>query len=335
MDGTAAPEAGKPARSGLERRPRREDVRACYHYILGREPESEAVLDRHLATAATVGALRAKFLGSQEFRQSLMSRAVVEEVEPPRAETSATEEELDRLLTDQARVWTALGEDAPHWSVLAEERFRPEAIAANMAAFRSTGRAEAGALVAVLARQGLTPEDLPRAVEHGCGVGRVTMHLARHFPEITCVDVSPPHLALARREASGRGLLHLRWLRAKPGLVMPAQSYDLWYSRRVLQWNPPPLIRRTLELAFEGLAPGGLAVFQVPTWCAGYRFSIEEYLAGPERSAPELHLLPQAEVFDLASAAGLRVLEVRQDSHLPVPAPGPWQSQLFVMRKPS
>jgi SAM-dependent methyltransferase len=335
LDGTAAPEAGKAARSGLERRPRKEDVRACYHYILGREPESEAVLDRHLATATTVGALRAKFLGSQEFRQSLMSRAVVEEVEPPRVETSATEEELDRLLAEQARVWTALGEDAPHWSVLAEERFRPEAIAANMAAFRSTGRAEAGALVAVLARQGLTPEDLPRMVEHGCGVGRVTIHLARHFPEISGVDVSASHLALARREASERGLLHLRWLRAKPGLPMPAQGYDLWYSRRVLQWNPPPLIRRTLELSFAGLAPGGLAVFQVPTWCAGYRFLTGEYLAGPARSAPELHLLPQVEVFDLASAAGLRVLEVRQDSHLPVPAPGPWQSQLFVMRKPS
>jgi hypothetical protein len=113
----------------------------------------------------------------------------------------------------------------------------------------------------------------------------------------------------------------------------PEEGYDLWYSRRALQWNPPPVIRQVLAAAFAGLAPRGVAVFQVPVWCAGYRFSAAEYLEGRPPAEPDLHLIPQAEVFALAAEAGMRVLGAWDDSHLPVPRPGPWRSTLFVMRK--
>jgi len=311
-----------------------EDVLACYRWILAREPESERVLAHHAALSASPEELRARFLASEEFRQSLLEIVPPEAGPPPEAETAATTDELDRLMTWQCGLWARLGEEAPYWSSLPDERFRGALTETRRRAFHASGAAEAAALVALLARQRLAPEDMPRLLHHGCGVGRVTLHLAQHFPEISALDVSPGHLALARKEAQARGLVHLRWLRARPGLPMPAEGYDLWYSRRTLQWNPPPLIRRTLELAFAGLAPGGFAVFQVPTWQAGYRFATRDHLAGAEPAAPALHLLPQAEIFALAAAAGLAVLEVVEDSHLPVPAPGPLRSQLFVLRKP-
>lgn len=115
---------------------------------------------------------------------------------------------------------------------------------------------------------------------------------------------------------------------------MPEGGWDLWFSRLVLQHNPPPVMRHLLWLAFEGLRPGGLAVFQLPVHGRGYRFDIGEYLAGGE-GGMELHALPQAEVFALAAAAGLEVLEVREDSHMTMRDPAAWLSNLFVLRRPA
>lgn len=311
----------------------REDVLACYRYILGREPENEAAVAQHAGTIS-LGGLRALFLNAEEFRQTLGRASPTAEGPPPRVDAEAASDVLDTLLAWQRDVWARLGEQAPHWSVRPEARFLPDAIGRNLAAFRATGAADAIALLAVLARQGLDPADLPHVLEHGCGIGRVTPFLAQHFPDITAVDVSAPHLALARDQARARGLMHIRWLRAGPGLALPGDGYDLWYSRRVLQWNPPPLILHTLRLAFAGLKPGGLAVFQVPTWCAGYAFDPAAHLAAAPPDGPALHLLPQADIFAAAAAAGLAVLDVREDSHRDDPGPTPLRSQLFVLRKP-
>jgi SAM-dependent methyltransferase len=314
-----------------------EDARACYRLLLGREPEDEEVLDRHVIAAPTLGQLRDRFLGTAEFRRIALPPEAPEPPDagpPPDVEAVVTAAEEDQLFLRQLRVWTQLGEQAPHWSNLAEDAYRPESFPANRRRFHASGAVDATALVALLARHGLTPEQLPRLLEHGCGTGRVTLHLAQHFTAVEGMDISAPHLALARAEAQARGMVHLRWLRCRGDQPMPAEGYDVWYSRRTLQWNPPPLIRRILELAFAGLAPGGVAVFQLPTWYPGYRFRAAEHLASPAPAAPELHLLPQGEVFALAAAAGLRVLEVREDTHLPVAIPSALKSQLFVLRKP-
>jgi SAM-dependent methyltransferase len=328
------PRRADPPERWADRRPGTEDVRACYRILLGREAEDEGVLARHAAAVATNAELRARIMASEEFRQALAGPVTGFDGPGPEPDLAATEEELDRLIAIQAACWDALGEAAPHWSTLPEPRFRPERFEASRRAFYASGADEVAALLATLGRAGIAAEELSRVVEHGCGVGRVTLHLAAQFPEVTGVDVSAAHLAAGRRELDRRGLVHIRWLRARAGALMPARGYDLWFSRRTLQWNPPPLTRRVLEFAFAGLAPGGVAVFQLPTWCAGYRFSTAGYLAAPPPEAPELHLLPQAEVFRVAAGAGLQVLGVWEDSHLPVPGPSPWRSQLFVLRKP-
>jgi SAM-dependent methyltransferase len=328
-EGPAPPNAweARPARLA--------DARACYRYILGQDEADEGLLTRHAEAARTIGALRGRFLGSEEFRQSLLGGAAAAEGPAPEVDLAADEAQLAGMMTWARRLWSKLGEAAPHWSVLPEDRYRPERIEENRRAFRASGAAEAAALLADLARCGVEAGEVPRLVEHGCGVGRVTAHLAAHFPEVACVDVSGEHLSVARAELKGRGLVHLRFLRAKEGDWMPGPEggYDLWYSRRVLQWNPPPLIRQMLWAAFAGLAPRGVAVFQVPVWRAGYRFSAASYLGGRQPAEPELHLMPQADIFRLAAEAGMWVLGAWDDSHLPIAKPGPWRSTLFVMRK--
>jgi FkbM family methyltransferase len=49
----------------------REDVIAAYRMLLGRDPESDAVIDRHLATHRTIRELRQPFMSSVEFTAEL------------------------------------------------------------------------------------------------------------------------------------------------------------------------------------------------------------------------------------------------------------------------
>ena len=73
----------------------------------------------------------------------------------------------------------------------------------------------------------------------------------------------------------------------------PGTGYDLWYSRLVLQHNPPPVTLSILDRMFAGLAPRGLAVIHAPTYCIGYSFNIADYLAGKLGSEMEMHFTPQ------------------------------------------
>ncbi len=80
------------------------------------------------------------------------------------------------------------------------------------------------------------------------------------------------------------------------------------------------------------LNPGGIAYFQVPTYQRGYKFSCANYLAhvggGKEM---EMHVLPQAEVFDIASQTEAQVLEIFEDSFTGIFNGG--RSNTFVIRK--
>jgi SAM-dependent methyltransferase len=327
-----------PEGGPLERAPTLEDVRACYRLILGREPEDDGVLQRHLDRNESLAALRGHFFRSEEFRFGRMGPVVASvppEARAPEMDVAADLPEAMACFERVRRVWVKLGETSPHWSSLNDERFRPARIEENRRAFHASGAEDLALLAGALSRAGL-PRDgsRRRLVEFGCGVGRATLQLMALARDVTGVDISAPHLALAKQEAEARRFFHLRWVRARPEAPMPPQDYDVWFSRRTLQHNPPPLIRWILQRAFAGLRPGGLAMFQVPTFATGYRFSLAEYLTAKPPTQPEMHMMPQAEVLALAEEAGCRLVELREDTGLLGLDGRAWISNLFVFRKP-
>lgn len=335
----AAPTAPQAASlpPGGGKQPTLDDVRACYRLILGREPESEEVLERHLAQVATFAELRQRFLGSDEFR----SRAVPDTkprlpLAPDRLDVDVSAEgpTLDAMLARTGSYWERIGNEAPHWSVLTQDRFRPDAIATRLEAFYATGADDRMLVERLMARHGIAPGSLPLCLEYGCGVGRATLALSKTFAKVLGCDISQPHLDLAAERAAAQGVGNLAWHRSTVARPMPEGGWDCWYSRIVLQHNPPPVIAYLLRMAFAGLRPGGIAIFQVPTHRVGYRFSIAEYMASTREPDMEMHVLPQRTVFDLAREAGLEVLEVREDTHLVASNALVWLSNMFMLRRP-
>jgi SAM-dependent methyltransferase len=311
----------------------REAVLWTYRTMLGREPEDEAAIARALAHE-TLDRFAQAIADSPEFRAKHNLELSRVPLESPRLDIewrtdSAT---LQRLFDHVARTWRTLGEERPHWSVLVGDQFLPEHVHEWEDVFYASGRLELHRLITTIARLNRSPGDLRTVYEYGCGIGRVTVHLARRFPTITACDISTPHLDLAARTVAERGLANVEFAQATlPELGMHA-GFDLWLSRIVLQHNSPPVIAAILQRALSLLNPGGLAIFQVPTYSPKYAFHVTEYLSHLDSSQMEMHVLPQSAIFEIAQTCGCVPLEVLEDEATGMPR---WHSSSFAFAKPA
>jgi SAM-dependent methyltransferase len=225
-------------------------------------------------------------------------------------EVLASDDDLARLQAEVRRVWSALGAKEPYWSVITQPRYKSRTTLEEDAEreFYESGRNDCDGLLRVLTRNGVDPKQLGTALELGCGVGRITIALARHFRNCVGVDISSTHLALAARKAASEGLANVS-LSLLDDYLGGQTSFDLLYSLIALQHNPPPLMYRMLKAFLGRLNEGGVAVFQIPCVIWDYRFRIADFL---KKRADEMtmHALPQRYVFRALAESGCVPLEV-------------------------
>ena len=227
-------------------------------------------------------------------------------------ETNTTSENLARMVSRIEAGFRRLGATEPHWSVLTHEKYTAANIEANKEEFYQFGAMGVEVVRKSLERVGYTMAGT--AFELGCGVGRSTIPLARHFTKVYGSDISATHLQVASEAALSRGAPNIEWLLVDRLSAFDAvPEFDFFFSVIVFQHNPPPVMTMMLRKLLSKLTPGGYAYFQIPTYIAGYRFESNEYLA---HDAPEIqmHCIPQMEVFRIVDLAGCRVLECREDT---------------------
>jgi cyclopropane fatty-acyl-phospholipid synthase-like methyltransferase len=96
-----------------------------------------------------------------------------------------------------------------------------------------------------------------RALDFGCGVGRLALPLAQRCTHLHGLDVSPEVLAEADRNAKRLGLTNVEWSDASrlPDL---RGTYDLAISMYVFQHIPSREGERVFATILAGLTPGGV-----------------------------------------------------------------------------
>jgi SAM-dependent methyltransferase len=109
------------------------------------------------------------------------------------------------------------------------------------------------------------PPRCRRALDFGCGVGRLTQALARRCDRAVGADISPVMIDLARR--LNRYPERAEYVcTAATGLhTLADRSFDCIYTNIVLQHVPPETAEQYLNEFFRLLEPGGLLVFQLPS----------------------------------------------------------------------
>jgi SAM-dependent methyltransferase len=311
----------------------REDAIYAYRLILGREPESEAVIGQAMA-ADNLAHLRNVFLASSEFIERFDSGprplpvARFLEASDIDVDLECAPEQLQAMFDRIAKAWRSFGETEPHWSVLVDDGYRQENLEANIDRFYRSGVADIDIHLNFLRRLA-HPTSFGKALDFGCGVGRLTLALGTHAGQVVGVDISPPHLELAAERARAQSIANVAFEPiASVEDLDRYRDFDLVISRIVLQHNPPPVMAALLAGLLRALAPGGIAIIQIPTFIQGYSFSVGDYLAS-EQPQMEMNYLPQPVIYRLIDEADCRLIEVRED-----PAAGDNAlSHTFVMQK--
>jgi SAM-dependent methyltransferase len=160
------------------------------------------------------------------------------------------------------RVWERLAEDDPFWAALTDDARRGGGW--SIEEFFASGEAEIAAVLLRATEHGWLPR-YGRALDFGCGAGRLSQALATRFDRVDGVDISGAMVAAARRlnRHGDRSVYHRH---AAPELgLFDAGAFDFVYSAVTLQHIPPALARRYITELVRVLAVDGLLVFQLPS----------------------------------------------------------------------
>jgi 2-polyprenyl-3-methyl-5-hydroxy-6-metoxy-1,4-benzoquinol methylase len=183
------------------------------------------------------------------------------------------------------RDWSDLAELDPLWAIAStpEKRFGGW----DEAAFAESGARKAAGLLRRLDELGV-PARQGRALDFGCGVGRLSLPLAGRFETVVGVDIAQSMVEAARARAVETGVTNAHFV-VDDETPQEAASFDLVYCVLVLQHQPnADAALRLLERLAGLVAPGGVLVVQVPT-----------------RLAPRLRLQPGRRAYAALRALGV------------------------------
>lgn len=174
-------------------------------------------------------------------------------------------------IAELRRNWEAWGRLDPMWAVLTDPdkrggRWDPEE-------FFASGRVEVDHVLS-LAR----PSKWNRALDFGCGVGRASQALARHFKGVVGVDLAESMVKQAQMLNQMGRRCEFRTYDGET-LPFPNGIFNLVYSLHVLQHIAPHYQRQAIAELVRVTRPGGLLVLQTVSDPVLYAMPDEAYQA--------------------------------------------------------
>ncbi len=161
-------------------------------------------------------------------------------------------------LEKTARVWQTWGRKDPLYAILSTKTGH-----SNIDDFFASGEEEVNAFINQCHQIGIT---LPggTALDFGCGIGRLSRALAKHFDAVIGVDIAPAMIDLARQYNPGDKFRFI--VNTAPDLrVIPDAAVNFVFSRIVLQHIPPEIVKQYVTEFYRILRPGGIMAIHMPS----------------------------------------------------------------------
>ncbi|MBA3444441.1 MAG: methyltransferase domain-containing protein [Gemmatimonadales bacterium] len=233
-------------------------------------------------------------------------------------------------LSKHKRDWDDLGRVDPLWAILTSPEHRYDKW--NIQEFFARGAAEIAHVMQHAGQLGL-PRQRRAALDFGCGVGRLTRALAKHFDRCVGVDISDAMISKACEWHRDWPTCHFVLNTTGDLRVFKEDSFDLVYSNIVLQHLPSVgLIESYIKEFIRILTADGLLVFQLPRHIPWknrvqprrrvYRFLralgvSEDYLLKSLKLTPmRMNFVPEARVKRIVQAAGGVVVSVERGNDI-------------------
>jgi ubiquinone/menaquinone biosynthesis C-methylase UbiE len=263
---------------------------------------------------------------------------------PPRHDL---EQQLDQPLAERLQQefdfqelqknWDEFGTTDPLWAILTwpdkkGNRWNPDE-------FFALGRAEIDMIMKHVTSLNL-PLPRRKALDFGCGVGRITQALAAYFEEVNGIDIAPAMIELARTY-NRHGQRCQYFVNDTNNLALfENDTFDFIYSIITFQHIKPPYIKDYLKEFLRILTPGGLLVFQVPSEPVpelrmtpvqpGKSYTCTHEVYPQHQPYMEMHSIPKDEVIAWLLRHGAKILQAMDDT-----SAGPnWVSFRYFVTKP-
>lgn len=183
--------------------------------------------------------------------------------------------------------WDRYGGMDPYYGVLAEKQFsRGNLREKELEEFFRTGTEHVDRVLATVS-SAFPDAPRKRALDFGCGVGRLVVPLAGRFSEVVGLDVSPNMLAESRKNCEARGIRNADLVLSDDALSRLSGRFSFIHSFIVFQHIRP---RRGLEIfsrLLDVLEPGGAGAVHFCYTIRGPR--LEAFKRKTLRTFPWIH----------------------------------------------
>lgn len=158
--------------------------------------------------------------------------------------------------------WEKMSQIDPFWAILTWKdkkgnKWKPDE-------FFATGQKEIERVLTSVKNSNIELST-QKALDFGCGVGRLTQALAQHFDEVYGVDISTSMIDLAH-EYNRYGSKCKYFLNETDNLNLFKDNYfNLIYSNITLQHMEPIYSQKYIKEFLRVLSPQGLLIFQLPS----------------------------------------------------------------------
>ena len=165
-------------------------------------------------------------------------------------------------LKELQKHWNLFGKRDPLWAILTwndkrDKKWNPDE-------FFETGKQEIKSVMEYVQKLGLL-QQRGRALDFGCGVGRLTQALADYFDAVVGIDIAPSMVKLAKQynRFGARCVYHVN---SEDNLrLFPDQEFHFIYTNIVLQHMKPEYAKSYIKEFLRVLKPQGVLIFQLPS----------------------------------------------------------------------
>lgn len=241
--------------------------------------------------------------------------------------------------------WNAWGKNDPFWSILASVDKKGKRKNWAVDEFFKTGNRDVDSLIDYIESLGISLSR-GKAMDFGCGVGRLTQRLAFYFDEVFGVDISSSMIELARKY-NVQGDKCRYFLNEMDNLNLFFDgTFDLIYTNITLQHMKPCYAKNYIKEFLRVLAPGGVLVFQQASGAKVKSTGIKQRIetAAPEfllsfywsmklrflnKPRFEMYGIGREEMIEFLGTHGGKILDIREDGS----AGSDWVSYRYCMTK--
>lgn len=182
-----------------------------------------------------------------------------------------------------------------------------------------------------------------RALDFGCGVGRLTQALCNYFDEVCGVDIAPSMIDLSKKLNRYEGRCSY-FLNERDDLkIFEDNKFDFIYTNITLQHMKPVYSKKYIQEFLRILSPNGVLIFQLPSQLYNvnliqkivyklrpflYNFKLYRQLRYGNRPLMEMYGIKKEEVVSFLEQCGGKLIDIQLDENL-----AEWESYRYCVVK--